>query len=89
MGSLFSNSQPGYTPTLRQTTQVNVPTSDGQEAQEENVSDDENVRDVIRKTTRARSSTIQTSYRGILGDDGDDFARSNALVPQRKNLLGE
>lgn len=40
------------------------------------------VKDVIRKTSRGRSSTIQTSFRGVLGE-------TNALVPQRKSLLGE
>jgi len=43
---------------------------------------DEVVKDVIRRASRGRSSTIQTSFRGVLGE-------SNSLSPQRKTLLGE
>jgi len=43
---------------------------------------DEVVKDVIRRASRGRSSTIQTSFRGVLG-------QSNQLAPQRKILLGE
>lgn len=50
--------------------------------------DEDNVRDVIRRQTRGRSSTIQTSYRGVL-EENERASLPTSLSPKRKNLLGE
>lgn len=83
MGSLFSApSVPTYFPVtyVAPSTSVNptmvTPSTDGSST------DTETVKDVISRVSRGRSSTIQTSFRGVLGE-------SNSLAPQRKTLLGE
>lgn len=93
MGSLFKTSgagyiPPTYTPVKTPSVQKNT-TGEGEitEADQQIQGDEENVvRDIVRRQTRGRNSTIQTSYRGVLGDAGD---APIALTPQRKTLLGE
>ena len=87
MGSLFSSATPSYTPTQSVATNSvtqDVPNDDGVETPD--LKNEEAVRDVVRKSSRGRSSTIQTSYRGVL-EEGDNAPIT--LTPQRKNLLGE
>lgn len=81
MGSLLKTQSPSmpapyiYTPPAVQTpTTVDQPTP--------NTEDEEKVRAVVRRTNRGIGSTIQTSFRGVLGE-------TNSLAPQRKTLLGE
>lgn len=86
MGSMFSAPPvPTYSPVQyvapSAVTQNNTASNDADNTQQ-NTQEEDAVKDIIRKTTRGRSSLIQTSYRGVLGE-------GNALVPQRKNLLGE
>ena len=85
MGSLFSRpsmptvSPVSYVPTS--TTITETPSVETTTTPSSSESEDA-VKDIIRNTTRGRSSTIQTSFRGVLGE-------TNTLVPQRKSLLGE
>lgn len=85
MGSLFSAPPIPTSPSVQYvapSTSVN-PTTIEQKSNESTI-DDENdsVKNVIRRTNRGRSSTIQTSYRGALN-------ANSTISPQRKNLLGE
>lgn len=87
MGSLFSSpSVPSISPVsfVPTTTTTNVtPTTETPSVETSPSSNSEDaVKDVIKRTSRGRSSTIQTSFRGVLGE-------TNTLVPQRKSLLGE
>ena len=88
MGSLFSYSKPSsYTPMSYAIPQASKPQSPVTVSnQDTEISKDKDeiakVEDVIRRTTRGRNSTIQTSYRGVLTEQ-------TALMPKRKNLLGE
>jgi len=87
MGSLFSTpSTPTYSPVsyVVPSTSVNATTitTDNSTENDTTDTDTETVQDVIGRVARGRSSTIQTSFRGVLGD-------SNSLAPQRKTLLGE
>ncbi len=90
MGSLFSSpSVPSVSPvsyvptttvvqrTATTTAKPKTTTTTTQPSEKEDA-----VKDIIRKSSRGRSSTIQTSFRGVLGE-------TNALVPKRKSLLGE
>ncbi len=86
MGSLFSSpSVPTYSP-VQYVPPQSVQKNSANEKPTPSInqdSDDENqVKDVIKRSARGRNSLIQTSYRGVLGE-------ANALVPQRKSLLGE
>lgn len=84
MGTLFSKpSVPAYSPVQYvspTSTQENV--SDSEVSQSETLNEEEAVKDVVRRASRGRNTTIQTSYRGVLNQD-------NKLSPQRKTLLGE
>ncbi len=90
MGSLFSPSVPSYSP-VSYTPQVvsapkqtpTQPTEKTQQNRQAETPDEEVIRDVIKRSTRGRSSLIQTSYRGVLGE------ASTPTAPQRKSLLGE
>lgn len=85
MGSLFSSPKIPTAPSVQYvapSTSIN-PTLVGDGTNTENKNDnDEAVKDVIRRASRGRASTIQTSFRGVLGE-------TNSLAPQRKSLLGE
>ena len=83
MGSLLKTQTPSmpapyiYTPPAVQTPKaVDIPTPSA------SAEDEEKVRAVVRRTNRGIGSTIQTSFRGVLGE-------TNSLAPQRKTLLGE
>ena len=86
MGSLFSPSVPRYSPvsyTPAIASSVNETSGEGETSPNTSQDNEEEiVRDIIRRNFRGRNSTIQTSYRGVLGED-------NALAPKRKTLLGE
>ena len=85
MGSLFKTSTPSVTPTLTQP--ATVKNSTEPEVGEAVSQDEDSVRDAIRRETRSRSLTIQTSYRGVLEEGAK--ASSITLSPKRKTLLGE
>ncbi len=87
MGSFFSPKVPSYTPfTYKSSTQQTASrklVGDLNDQPSTPTKSEDGVRDVIRRSTRGRSSLIQTSYRGVLGEANAPF------TPQRKNLLGE
>lgn len=81
---------PSVSPTVRSSTSSSG-SSPSDKTGETNASTDDNsvneeeiIRDIIRRNFRGRNSTIQTSYRGVLGTTSEDNLR-----PQRKTLLGE
>lgn len=93
MGNLFKPSVPSSTPTYvppvaapkivkaanndtQQNTNTQTDKADDNQAQQDAA------KDVIRKASRGRNSTILTSLRGVLSSEND-------LKPQRKSLLGE
>jgi len=91
MGSLFSPPVPAYSPVSYAAPVVSAPIQtpepqtiiqETQQNSETDNNDESVVKDIIKRSSRGRSSLIQTSYRGVLGE-GD------ALSPQRKSLLGE
>jgi len=86
MGSLFSTpSIPSISSVqyVAPSTSINPTSLEPQTIDQPQSSETEDVvKDVIRRSQRGRSSTIQTSFRGVLGE-------TNTLVPQRKSLLGE
>lgn len=85
MGSLFSSPSTPSAPSVKfeaPSTSVNPTTATSSVDQTQTPETEDAVRDVIRRSSRGRSSTIQTSFRGVLGD-------ANSLAPQRKTLLGE
>lgn len=85
MGSLFkSPSVPQYAPVTYNAPPQNSQSTAQPDSANESVgtTESDNAREVIRRTTRGRNSTIQTSYRGVLN-------ATNTLAPQRKSLLGE
>ena len=86
MGTLFKTSTPSVTPTLTQPISIQTPVE--AEVDESGSQDEDNVRDAIRRQTRSRSSTIQTSYRGVL-EESESASLSTSLSPTRKTLLGE
>ena len=84
MGSLFSSpsvptvSPVAYVPSSQ--SQTNIPQIPSSPAKPDET--EEAVRDIIRKSSRGRSSTIQTSFRGVLDE-------TSSLAPKRKTVLGE
>ncbi len=88
MGSLFSTNTPSYAPTQSTVVSPIMQTvTDKDEVKADDTSSEENdIRDFVRKSTRSRSATIQTSYRGVLDEDEGSLT---SIVPQRKSLLGE
>lgn len=76
MGLFKSPSLPIYKPTPVTVTPQPVVEQEIEETTEDQA------RDVVRRASRGRGSTIKTSFRGVL-------SQNNALAPQRKNLLGE
>lgn len=83
MGTLFSTpSVPAYSPISSASSSTETSVSDSEVPSAEIPNDENAVKDVVRRASRGRHSTIQTSYRGVLG-------QGNTLSPQRKTLLGE
>lgn len=92
MGKLFKPSVPKYTPPPmpQQNTPYVPPVTGGDNdgatgndtATPTEADGADAVREVIRKSTRGRGSTVLTSLRGVLNND-------NGLQPRRKSLLGE
>jgi len=95
MGSLFSTPVPSAPPVTYVPQVSTVPPSPQQSSSsqpvgtqnqsvnaEVNTDDEDAVKDIIKRTTRGRNSTIQTSYRGVLNTN-------EGIAPQRKTLLGE
>ena len=89
MGSLFLPVTPTYSPMVYtssssvSSSQSGSPSDAGSDdGDSPSQTQQDNLRDFIRRTNRGRNSLIQTSYRGVLNDMND-------LVPQRKTLLGE
>ena len=89
MGSLFSSpsvptvSPVAYVPSSQSQTNVAKTVSTQTSSSTSQPDDTEDaVRDIIRKSSRGRSSTIQTSFRGVLDE-------TSSLAPKRKTLLGE
>lgn len=82
MGSFIKSEKPQ--PYRAPTYTISTPVSATEDAPEtpEVAEGEDRVCDVVRRASRGRGSTIQTSFRGVLSEAGD-------LVPQRKNLLGE
>jgi hypothetical protein len=90
MGSLFSPSVPTYSPVSYTPAAIQTspqPQQNESPETQQNTQTDSNeedvVKDIIKRNTRGRSSLIQTSYRGVLGE------ASAPTAPQRKSLLGE
>jgi hypothetical protein len=90
MGSLFSTpsvptvSPVSYVPqqVAPPSTSINPTTVKDTSQNKKKEDDDAAVKDIIKRATRGRSSTIQTSFRGVLEE-------ANTLAPKRKTLLGE
>ena len=80
MGSFMKSSKvKQIIPTLKKTPVTSAPFVEV----ESNVTlNEDQARDVARRVSRGRGSTIRTSFRGVL-------TKGNSLSPQRKNLLGE
>lgn len=92
MGSLFSPSTPAYSPvsysppvrTISTPAPVASISSPSTVTNTDSKTDEDIAKDIIKRTTRGRNSTIQTSYRGVL-----DPISNGTIAPQRKSLLGE
>jgi hypothetical protein len=81
MGSIFKKPKiPTYRPAPTIVQRPIIPEPDTSDSDHE--AEAEKARDIVRRASRGRGSTIRTSFRGVLGEN-------NSLVPQRKNLLGE
>ena len=82
-----------YQPNASPTPQASIPSAPSSPSQSDSqdevitgagvpAAEEEEVRDLVRRAARGRVSTVLTSYRGVLSDNG-------SLAPQRKTLLGE
>lgn len=85
MGKLFKPSVPKYTPVSLPQPAMPYTPPETDASEPVPVPDTQNfdaAKDVIRRVSRGRDSTILTSLRGVLRSEDD-------LQPRRKSLLGE